>query len=111
MAYHPQSNGQTELANREVKHISEKTISTSCKDWSHKLTDAIWAYRTIYKTNLGISPYHLVYWKACHFPIELEHGAYWATRALNFNIDESGNLRKLQLNELEELRNDAYDRA
>ena len=86
-------------------------VSTNWKDSSYKLTNALWAYRTAYKTNLCMSPYKLVYVKACHLPAELEHRAYWTTRALNFHIEESGTLRKLQLNALEELRNDAYDRA
>ena len=103
LAYHPQSNGQVELANREIKHILKKTMSTNRKDWSYKLTDALWAYHTAYKTNLRMSSYRLVYGKACHLPVELEHWAYWATRALNFHIEESGTLRKLQLNKLEEL--------
>ena len=84
-------------------------MSSNRKDWSCKLTDALSAYRITYKTNLGMSPYRLVYSKACHLPIELEHLAYWATRAFNFHIKESGTLRRLQLNELEELRNDAFD--
>ena len=56
LAYHPQSNGQAELENREIKHILEKTVSTNWKGWSYKLTSALWAYRTAYKTNLGMSP-------------------------------------------------------
>ncbi|GJS91002.1 reverse transcriptase domain-containing protein [Tanacetum coccineum] len=72
--------------------------------WSDKLDDALWAFRTAYKTPIGCTPYKLVYGKACHLPIELEHKAYWALKHTNFDIKTAGDHRKVQLNELNELR-------
>ncbi|GJX33346.1 reverse transcriptase domain-containing protein, partial [Tanacetum coccineum] len=75
-AYHPQTNGQVEVSNRGLKRILERTVGKNCASWSDKLDDALWAFRTAYKTPIGCTPYKLVYGKACHLPIELEHKAY-----------------------------------
>nr|GEW38746.1 reverse transcriptase domain-containing protein [Tanacetum cinerariifolium] len=79
--------------------------------WSDKLDDALWAFCTAYKTLIGCTPYKLVYRKACHLPVELEHKAYWALKHAKFDLKTAGDHRKVQINELNELHDQAYENS
>ena len=109
--YHPQTSGQIEVSNRQIKQTLEKTVNNSRKDLSTKLDDAFWAYMTAFKTQLKLSPYKLVYGKDCHLPVELERKEFWASKLLNFDGDVVGIKMLLQLHELEEMMMNAYENA
>ncbi|XP_076881092.1 uncharacterized protein LOC143529108 [Bidens hawaiensis] len=83
-------------------------VSQNRKDWSEKLDDALWAFRTTYKTPIGTKPFKLVYGKACYLPVKLEHKAYWALKSANLDLAGLGKNRMGQLHELEELRGHSY---
>nr|GFA32532.1 reverse transcriptase domain-containing protein [Tanacetum cinerariifolium] len=93
IAYYPQTSGQVEVSNRGLKRIFERTIGEHRASWSNKLDDALWAFRTTYKTPIGCTPYKLVYGKACHLPIELKYKAYWALKQANFDLTIMGKLK------------------
>ncbi|GJU83703.1 reverse transcriptase domain-containing protein [Tanacetum coccineum] len=111
IAYHPQTSGQVEVLNRGLKRILERTVGENCASWSDKLDDALWAFHIAFKTPIGCTPYKLVYGKACHLPIELEHKAYWALKHCNFDLKTAGDHRKVQMNELNELWDQAYENS
>ncbi|GKD17918.1 reverse transcriptase domain-containing protein [Tanacetum coccineum] len=75
--YHPQTSGQTKNTNRAIKRILERTVNRNMKEWADKLDDALWAFKTAYKAPIGSTPFRIIYGKACHLPIEMEHKAYW----------------------------------
>nr|GEY32165.1 reverse transcriptase domain-containing protein [Tanacetum cinerariifolium] len=110
-AYHPQTSGQVEVSNCGLKRILERTVGENHASWSDKLGDALWAFRTAFKTPIGCTPYKLVYEKACHLSIELKHKAYWALKHENYDLLTAGDHIKVQLNELNELRDQAYENS
>nr|GFA93821.1 reverse transcriptase domain-containing protein [Tanacetum cinerariifolium] len=106
-----ENNGQVEVSNRGLKRILERTVGENRASWSDKLNDALWAFCTAFKTPIGCTPYKLVYKKACYLPIELEHKAYWALKHCNYDLLTVADHRKVQLSELNELRDQAYENS
>nr|GEY46581.1 reverse transcriptase domain-containing protein [Tanacetum cinerariifolium] len=94
-----------------LKSLFSWTVGENHASWSDKLEDALWAFQTAFKTSVGCTPYRLVYGKACHLLLELEHKAYWALKHANFDLKTAGDHRKLQLNELNELHDQAYENS
>nr|GEU69750.1 reverse transcriptase domain-containing protein [Tanacetum cinerariifolium] len=111
IAYHRQTSGQVEVLNLGLKRILEITVGENQASWFNKLDDALWAFRTAFKTPIGCIPYKLVYEKAFHLPIELEHKAYWALKHCNFDLKSTGNHQKGQTNELNKLHDQAYKKS
>nr|GEW29593.1 hypothetical protein [Tanacetum cinerariifolium] len=95
-AYHPQKSGQVEVTNRGLKRILKRTIGENRALWSDKLEDALWAFRTTFKTPIGCTPYRLFYGNSCHLHLELEHKAFWALKHANFDLKTAGDHQKLQ---------------
>nr|GEU45693.1 hypothetical protein [Tanacetum cinerariifolium] len=89
----------------------QRTGGENHASWSNKLDDALWAFRTDYNTPIGCTPYKLVYGKTCHLLIELEHKGYWALKHANFDLQTAGDHKKVKLNELNELRDQAYEKS
>jgi transposase InsO family protein len=95
IAYHPQMNDQVEISNREINSILEKTMQPNQRDWSLRLGDAFWAYWTAYKSPIGMTPYRMIYRKACHLPVEFEHKIFLVIKLCNMDYDAVRIARKL----------------
>nr|GEY41569.1 reverse transcriptase domain-containing protein [Tanacetum cinerariifolium] len=80
--------------------LATLSVGENHASWSDKLDDALWAFRTAYKTPVGCTSYKLVYGKVCHLLTELKYKAYWALKHANFDLQTAGDHRKVQLNEL-----------
>ncbi|KAA0040818.1 Pol polyprotein [Cucumis melo var. makuwa] len=103
-AYHPQTNGQAEVSNREMKKILEKMVTFFRKDWADHLGSTLWTYRNKYKTPLEMSRYALDFGKACNLPIKLEHKVLWVCKKLNFDNHDIEEAKLLQLHEFQQWR-------
>ncbi|XP_019087585.1 PREDICTED: uncharacterized protein LOC109127403 [Camelina sativa] len=108
---YPQTSGQVEVSNKQFKAILARIVGITKKDWSFKLDDALWAYRTAYKTPIVRTPFQLLYGKNCHLPVEVEYKAIWATKLLNLDIKTAQERRAMDLHELDEIRLEAYDNS
>nr|GEV75078.1 hypothetical protein [Tanacetum cinerariifolium] len=100
---HKITSRQTKVTNRDIKRILEWSVGYNRKDWSEKLNDALWAFRTAYKTPTGCTPFKLVYGKSCHLPVEIEHKAYWVLKQCNMDLTAAAKNHFMALNELMEL--------
>ncbi|GKE55486.1 reverse transcriptase domain-containing protein, partial [Tanacetum coccineum] len=92
-----------------IKRILERSVGYNMKNWSKKLNDALWVFRTAYKTPTGCTPFRLVNVKACHLPVEIEHKAYWALKQYNMDLTALAKNHFMEHNELMELRDGAYE--
>ncbi|XP_010474092.1 PREDICTED: uncharacterized protein LOC104753555 [Camelina sativa] len=109
--YHPQTSRQVEVSNKQIKAILARIVRITKKDWAFKLDDALWAYKTAYKTPIGRTPFQLLYGKNCHLPVEVEYKAMWATKLLNLDIKTAQEKRVMVFHELDDIRLEAYDNS
>ena len=102
--YHPQANGQVESTNKIIEAILTKTITSDRHDWATRLPEALWAYRTTWRSTTGYSPYQLVFGKEPIFPIEFEIQTLRTAQEVSLDLNEARINRLQQINELDEIR-------
>eukprot|EP00253_Pinus_taeda_P002711 PITA_02711 len=107
--YRPQANGQVESTNKTLEGIITKTVAMNRKNWEEKLKDALWAYRIMWKNTTGFTPYQLVYGKELMLPIEFQIHTYKMAADLGFDLNETQQERIRQLNQLDEMRQQAEE--
>ncbi|XP_076896372.1 uncharacterized protein LOC143549349 [Bidens hawaiensis] len=100
-----------EVTNHGIKRTLEKTVSHNRRDWSEKLDDTLWAFRTVYQTPKGTTSFKLVYVKACHLSAKIKQIAYWALKTANLDLQFADKNGFMQLHELDELRTQAYENS
>jgi hypothetical protein len=96
-AYHPQINGQAEMSNKQIKNILHKTVMEAGRCWKKQLPGALWAYKTAFKTSIGMSLFQLIYGKTFHLPVETEHKAYWSIKRFKMDFAKARRQRQQQI--------------
>jgi len=109
--YHPQANGQVESTNKVIEGILTKTVHLHRRDWVDRLPEALWAYRTTWRSTTGHTPYELVYGKQVLFPIEFQIQTFKMAVQLGLDLTEAQKHRLEQINELDEIRQDAVQKT
>eukprot|EP00253_Pinus_taeda_P032476 PITA_32476 len=102
--YHPQANGQVESSNKIIEEILTKTVASHRRDWASRLPEALWVYRTTWRSTTGYSPYQLVFGKQPIFPIEFEIQKLRKAQEVGLDLTEAQINRLQQINELDEIR-------
>ena len=101
--YHPQANGQEEVTNCELKFFLTKTVHLHRRDWTSRLQEVVWAYRTTWKTTIGFTPFELLYGKVAMLPIEFEHKTLRIALTLDIDLLTTQRKHLLHLNSLDEM--------
>jgi hypothetical protein len=109
--YHPQTKGQAETSNKQIKNSLQKMVNEMDKSWRSKFSDDLWVYQMAFKTLFGMTPYQLLYGKTCHLPVELEYKPFKAIKKWNMGLKVADNKRKIQTADLEEWREKSYHSA